>query len=119
MRSLVILNIEIIDKYCFFWSILAYLHPCENSHPSRNSNYRQYFTELNIEQFDFSKGFRCSRVHIIEKLNNLSKNIIELNFYQDRNTWKHSLIPIVIIKIESDRNVDLLIFNYHYVLLKN
>ena len=32
-RSNAILNIQNNDKYCFSCSILAYLHPCENSHP--------------------------------------------------------------------------------------
>ena len=35
LRSNAILNKEKDDKYCFIWSILAYLYPCENSHPSR------------------------------------------------------------------------------------
>ena len=39
LRSKAILNIQNIDKYCFLWSILAYLHPCKNSHPSRVSDY--------------------------------------------------------------------------------
>ena len=43
LRSSAILNIENDDKYCFLWSILAFLHPCENSHPNRVSNYKQYF----------------------------------------------------------------------------
>ena len=34
VRSNAILNIENNDKNCFLWSILAYLHPCENYHPS-------------------------------------------------------------------------------------
>ena len=38
LRSLATLNIEIIDKYCFIWSILAHSHPCENSDPTRVSN---------------------------------------------------------------------------------
>ena len=40
LRSNAILTIENIDKYCFLWSILAYLHPCENSHPSSVKNYK-------------------------------------------------------------------------------
>ena len=35
LRSNAILNIENNDKNCFLWSILAYLHPCNNSHPNR------------------------------------------------------------------------------------
>ena len=37
LRSNAILNIEKIDKFCFLWLILAYLHPCNNNHPNRVS----------------------------------------------------------------------------------
>ena len=83
LRSNAILNIQNNDKYCFIWSILAYLHPCENTHPSRVNNYLQYFNELNFQSFDFTNGFKCSDVHRFNELNNLSVNIYELNFYQD------------------------------------
>ena len=98
------------DKYCFLWLILAYLHPCNNNHPKRVSNYRQNFNVLNIRGFDFSTGFRCSDVHKFNELNNLSINIFELKFYQDQNQWKHKLKPIEISKIDSDRVIDLAIF---------
>ena len=118
LRSNAILNVENNDKYCFSWSILAYLHPCNNNHPNRVSNYRQYFNELNIQDFDFSNGFKCSDVHKFNELNNLSVNIFELNFYQDQNQWKHKLIPIEISKNNSDRVIDLAIYKNHYVLIK-
>ena len=41
LRTNAILNIENNDKYCFLWSILAYLHPCNINHPNRVSNDRQ------------------------------------------------------------------------------
>ena len=63
LRSNAILNIENNDKYCFLWSFLAYLHPCNYNHPNRVSNYKQYFDELNIQGFDFTNGFKCSDVH--------------------------------------------------------
>ena len=118
LRSKAILNIEKNDKYCFLWSILASLHPCNNNHPNRGSTYRQYFNELNIQEFDFSKGFRCSGVHKFIELNNLSVNIFELNFYQDQNQWKHKIIPIEISKSDSDRVIDLAIYKKHYELNK-
>ena len=118
LRSNAILNVEYNDKYCFLWSILASLHPCFNNHPNRVSNYRQYFIELNIQGFDFSKGFKCCDVHKFNELNNLSVNIFELNFYQDQNQWKHKLIPIEISKNNSDRVIDLAIYKNHYILLK-
>ena len=118
LRSNAILNIENNDKYCFLWSILAYLHPCNKNHPNRVTNYRQYFNELNIQDFDFTDGFKCSDVHKFNELNNLSVNIFEINFYQDQNQWKHKLIPVEISKNNSDRVIDLAIFKNHYVLIK-
>ena len=29
------LNIQNNDKFCFLWSLLVYLHPCENTHTKR------------------------------------------------------------------------------------
>ena len=102
----------------FFWLILAKLHSCENDHPNRVSNYREFFDELNIAGSGFRDGLRYSDMHRFEKLNILSITIFELNFYQDQNKWKHNLIPIEISKDESDRVVDLLIYKSHYALIK-
>ena len=113
LRSNALVNIKNNDKYCFIWSILASLHPCENDHPNRVSNYIQYFNELNFQSFDFTNGFKCSDVHKFNELNNLSVNIFELNFSQDKNKWKHNLIPIEISKNKSDRIVDLLLYKNH------
>ena len=118
LRTNAILNIENNDKYCFLWSILAWLHPCNNNHPNRVSNYRQNFNELNIQGFDFTNGFKCNDVQKFNELNNLSVNIIELNFYQDQNQWKHKIIPIEISKNNLDRVIDLAIYKNHYVLIK-
>ena len=59
LRSSAILIIENDDKYCFLWSLLAFLHPCNNYHSNRASNCILYFDELTIEGFDFTIGFRC------------------------------------------------------------
>ena len=118
LRSNAILNFQSIDKYCFIWSILVSLHPCENTHPSRVNNYLQYLNELNFQSFDFTNGLKCSDVHRFNELNNLSVNIYELNFYQDGDKWEHNLIPIEISKNESDNVIDLLIYKNHYALIK-
>ena len=118
LRSNAILNIENNDKNCFLCSILASLYPCNINHPNRVSNYRQYFNELNIQGFDFSRGFKCIDVHKFNEINNLSVNIFELVFYQDENQWKHKLIPIEISKNDSVRVIDLAIYKNHYVLIK-
>ena len=102
----------------FLWSILAYLHPCNENHPNSVSNYKQYFEELKIDGFNFTNGFKYKDVHIFYEVNNLSVNIFELNFYQDQNQWKHNLIPIEISKNEPDKVIDLAIYKSHYNLIK-
>ena len=109
LRSNALNNIKNNDKYCFIWSILAGLHHCENDHLNRVSNYSQCFNELNIDGFHFTNGFKCCDMHRFEKINNLSINIYETNFYQDDDKWKHNSIPIEVSKKESDRVGDLLI----------
>ena len=94
LRSSALIKLKIDDKYCFIRSILAKLHTCENNQPNSVSNYRQYFNQLNIEGFDFGNGFKYSDMHRFEKINNLSINIFELNFYQDQNKWEYISIPI-------------------------
>ena len=118
LRSNSISNVQNNDKYCFIWSNLARLHPCENTHPSRVNNYLQYFNEINIQKFDFTNGFKCSDVHRFNELNNLSVNIYEINFYQDGDKWKHNLLPTEISRNESDNVIDLLIYKNHYALIK-
>ena len=118
LRTNAILNFENNDKYCFIWSILARLHPCNNIHPNRVSKYKQYFKELNIQGFIFSYGFKCNDVHKLNELNNLSMNIFELNFNQDQNKWKHNLVPIEISKNNSDTIIDLTFYKNNYVLFK-
>ena len=118
LRTNAILNIQNNNEYCFIWSFLASLHPCENTHPSRVNNYIQYFNELNFQNFDFTNGFKCSDVHSFNELNFLSVNIYELNFYQDGDKWKHNLIPVEINKNKSDKVIDLLIYKNHYALIE-
>ena len=64
---------------------------------------------MNLQGFEFTNGFKNGDVHIFERLNKLSKNIFELGFYQDQNTWKHEVIPIEVSKNDSDGVSDLLI----------
>ena len=118
LRSNAFLNIENNDEYCFIWSILASLHPCNNNHPNRVSFYKRNFDGLNLQGFDFTSGLKCSDVRRFNELNNLSKNIFELRFYQDQNAWKHKLTPIEISKNNSDRVVEILIYKNHFALLK-
>ena len=116
LRSSAFINFENDDKYCFLWSVLAYLHPCKNKYPIRVSKYRQFFNELSIEGFDFTIGFSCSDVHKCDKLNNLSINIFELNFYKKQCKWRHKLIPTEVSKNDSYNVIDLILYKTHYAL---
>ena len=118
MRNSAILIVENGDNYCFLWSVLAYLHPCNIIHPNKVSNYRQYFIEMNIDRFDFTSGFKCSDVHKFEQINNLSINIFEVNFHQDQNNWRQNLIHIEVSKNDSDRVIDSIIYKNHYALFE-
>ena len=46
-------------------------------------------------------------------------NILELGFFIDQKIWKYQLIPVDLSKRESDRIIDLLIYQNHYVVIKN
>ena len=118
LRSSAILNFATNGKYCFVWWILAELYPCNISRPNKISNYKQNFNELNIDWFDFSNEFKCNDVYKVEKLNNSYIKISELSFYQDQKKWNHKIIAIEITKNDSERDIDLLIYKNHYVLLK-
>ena len=89
LRSNAILNNENNDKSCFMWSIIDSLHPCDSNHLNRVSNYKQYFSQLNINGFDFTNGLKCSDVHRFNDLNNLSINVFEIILYQDQNKRRY------------------------------
>ena len=99
LRSNAFLNIHNNDQNCFLWSISACLHPCNDNHPNRVTNYKQYYIERTIQGFDFTNGFKCSDVHKFNEIINSSISITELNFYQDQNKWKLELITIEISKL--------------------
>ena len=58
LKTSTLLEIISADKNCFFWLILAHLHPCEINHPNRVSVYRQCFNKFYIQGFDFTNGFK-------------------------------------------------------------
>ena len=41
-----------------------------------------------------------------------------MNFYQDQNKWKLKLIPIEVIKKDTDRFIDLAIYKNQYIPIK-
>ena len=106
-RKWALLNFENDDKFCFLWSLLAGLHPCDKSHSNRVSSYRQYFKGLGIQGFHFTNGFNFGDVHKFEEVNNLPLIIFHLSFCQDQKKWKQKLIPLEVSKLDSNRVFDL------------
>ena len=105
----------IIVLFCRYWLsyiLVKIIIPTEYQITDKN------FNELNLEGFDFTNPFQCSDVLKLEKLNKLSINISELNFYPDKIKGRHKLLPIEISTNDSDRVTDLLIYKNHYVLIK-
>ena len=49
IRNSAFLKIENDNKFCFFWLIVANLHPCKYSHPTKFSKYKNFFEEMNIQ----------------------------------------------------------------------
>ena len=45
--------------------------------------------------------------------------MFEVGFCPDQKTWKQKLIPFEVIKIDSDRVIDLLVYKNQSVLIKN
>ena len=82
---------------------LAKLHPCNNNHANRASNYSLYLNELNLEGFDFTNGYICSDVHRLIELNNFSLNIFELKNSLSLERMNYRIITIEISNHESDR----------------
>ena len=116
IRTNSILNIQNKDTYCFLWSILANLHPVDKD-PQRVSKYIPYKNELNINNIDFTNGMKITDIDKFENLNNqLAINVFE---YLEEEENDYKLVPLYISKnIENRRNIDLILYKNHYILLK-
>lgn len=70
-----VLNIRNSDEYCFLWSIVAALNPCNNKklNPNRISSYPHFSSVLKYENISFPIHLRD--ISRFEKLNNSSINV--------------------------------------------
>ena len=77
MRSNAYLNIQNIDTYCSFWSILAKIYPIDNI-SQRVTKYKEFFNKINIGDIIFTNVMHITDVSKFERLNkNLSTNVLE------------------------------------------
>ena len=63
-------------------------------------------------------GFKTTDVKRFESTNKLSINIYELKFNLEGENWKHKLVPVEISSSKNDTEIDLMIYENHYVLIK-
>ena len=70
---------------------------------------------MNIQDFGFTNGFKCSDVHKIEKLTRLSIIIFLLGYHQDQIKWKHRFLHMEFFLKNSHRVVASIIYKNHYV----
>ena len=61
-------------------------------------NFIQFFDDVYIPGFDFTKGYKCNDFHRFVNLKKISEEKIELNQHQEGCNWQHNLIPSEISK---------------------
>ncbi|XP_049826843.1 uncharacterized protein LOC126266582 [Aethina tumida] len=113
-----VLNIENNDEYCFLWSIVAALNPCNNrKNPNRTSSYPHFSEVLNYDDIDFP--IKLKDIPKFEQLNNISVNVFTCE--------KKEVVPVCLSKFEFLTTINLLFterirnYNaiYHFALIKN
>ena len=105
-----IVNIQNDDIYCFLWSIVALKYKVDN-HREKVSHYKQNFHKLN--QGDIQFPMKIKDIPTFERLNNLNKIIFELS------TNDKTFSPNYVNKNYYDEQIDLLLYENHYCLIKN
>ena len=109
-------NVRNDDQRCFVWSILAHLHPADESKSAwLVSNYKLYETELNLEGLEFP--LKISDIDKFEQNNsNISVTVFGL-------TDAEELHPVRVAPVKKEHHVQLLYLsnkdNSHYVYVRN
>lgn len=81
-----VLNIQNSDEYCFLWSVVAALHPCNETrkNPNRVSSYPHFSSVLKYDNITFP--MKLKDIGKFEKLNNLSINVFTIE--------KKTVVPV-------------------------
>ena len=113
-RTLGVLNIQNKDYKCFFWSVLADLHPVEHGKsPHRVTKYQPFLDELNIEGIRWPTPIED--IAKFEKNNNMAINVFG---YEEEH-----IVSIRISSFTSEREINLLLITgdekRHYCLIKD
>jgi hypothetical protein len=112
-----LLNIRTFDNKCFLWSIIAYTFPVDNSNYRQQcnvSNYLKYENYFNTNDLEFPVTLEM--IPKFAKRNNLSINIYGFRYVEESKTFE--IVPIQISK-SYDNNINLLLHEDHFYLIKN
>lgn len=118
-----VINIKCSDNACFFWSVMASLHPVatpRTQNPSRTSSYPDYTTELDTSGIQLPVTLK--QIGIFERNNKISVNV----FGWEEETKR--CVPLRITEKKRDRHVHLLLIEsprkdapsrYHYAAINS
>jgi hypothetical protein len=112
-----LLNIKSFDNKCFLWSIIAHKFPVENSDYKQQcnvSNYLKYENYFNTDDIEFPVSLEM--IPKFAKRNNLLINIYDFRHIEEMR--KFEIVPIKIAKC-FDNNINLLLHEDHFYLIKN
>lgn len=102
-KSKAVLNIHNNDEYCFLYSIVAALYPCDPSkNPNRVNSYRNPKTVLKFDNIHFPISLKD--IPKFETMNKLSINVFMFE--------KKTLAPVILSKTNHKPRISLLILPY-------
>lgn len=103
-------------KKCFLWSVLRYLHECQNPNPQKMNDLKQYENELNFKGIDFSVKLKD-----IKKFENQNPSVPGINVFSVSDNNK--FYPLRMTQKDCKNTIDLFLFEQdgksHYSLIKN
>ena len=115
-----IINVQNHDNKCFIWAILAYLYT-PNRNPQRVSKYQNYLNTLKYNENQLP--MTINGIKYFENENNLKINVYSIKCIDNvnkglRKSWR--TYPLYVSNKICDREkINLLLYENHYILIKN
>ena len=108
-----LINIEVNDKRCFLWCVIAHIHPAR-VHRERLYHYRKYQKEINMSEMLYPISIKQ-----IPKFERMNKDI-GVNVY----AYDKEIFPMKITRERSRKYIVNLLYlqsgdNNHYILIRN
>jgi hypothetical protein len=112
-----LINIRNNDDKCFLWCCISKLYPTKKTWQQTNIKfYKKYLGNFNLKGIEFPLDI--NKVEKFEKMN--SHLNLKINVYGFNNIDRKSeVFPIRISRIQAKNQIDLLLYNDHFFLIKN